>query len=172
MINGEELLYVVDENNNPLEAKSRNETHAKHLWHRCSHIWIINSQNQILCQKRSQLKDVNPNKWEAHFGGHVREKEEYINNAIIESKEEIGLDRNKEDMIFFKIYKYNKDREFQGIFYTNWDGNISNLKLEKEEVEAIKWVDITDLQHIFKEKNKDWVHHGYEEKLLNFINSD
>src|SRR5258708_7805418 len=141
MINGEELLFVVDENNKPLQAKSRSETHAKHLWHRCSHIWIINAKKQILSQKRTLFKDVNPGKWEVHFGGHVKKGEDYINNAIIESKEEIGLDRNKNDMIFFKIYKYLKDKEFQGIFYTSWSNSISDLKLEKEEVEEVKWVE-------------------------------
>ena len=172
MINGEELLYVVDENNNPVEGKSRNETHAKNLWHRCSHIWVVNSKNQVLCQKRTMLKDKNPGMWEAHFGGHVRYAEEYIDNALIESKEEIGLDRNKEDMIFFKIYKYNKDKEFQGIFYTYWNGDSKDLKLEKEEVETITWIAITELRKIFKEKDKAWVHQGYEEKILNSLSKD
>lgn len=172
MINSDELLFVVDEDNNPLQAMPRKETHAKHLWHRCSHIWVINSKKQILCQKRTLLKDVNPGKWEAHFGGHVKDKEEYIDNALIESKEEIGLDRTKDDMIFFKIYKYDKDKEFQGIFYTYWDGNSNNLKLEKEEVDEVKWVDSTYLQKIFEEKDKEWVHHDYETELLNSINRD
>jgi isopentenyldiphosphate isomerase len=169
MINADELLFVVDQNNNPTQAKPRKVTHTKHLWHRCSHIWVINSKNQVLCQRRSRLKDVNPGKWEAHFGGHVKDKEEYIDNALIESKEEIGLDRNKDDMIFFKTYKYDKDNEFQGIFYTYWNGNANNLKLEKEEVDEIKWVNIIDLQKIFKDKDKQWVYHGYEEDLLNSI---
>lgn len=170
MINGDELLFVVDENNNPLQTKSRNETHAKHLWHRCSHIWVISSKKQVLCQKRTLLKDVNPGKWEAHFGGHVKYGEDYIDNAVIESREEIGLDRTKNDMIFFQIYKYIHDREFQGIFYTYWNGSTNKLKLEKEEVEEVKWVNIIELQKIFKEKNESWVHHGYEEELLKSIN--
>ena len=172
MINGDELLFVVGNNNKPLQAKSRNETHAKRLWHRCSHIWVINSKKQILCQKRTMLKDVNPGKWEANFGGHVKGGEDYIDNAIIELKEEIGLDRNKKDMIFFKVYKHTRDREFQGIFYTNWNGSINKLKLEKEEVEEVKWVDIVNLQKIFEEKNKSWTHHDYGEELLNIMSKD
>ena len=118
------------------------------------------------------LKDVNPGKWEAHFGGHVRDGEEYIDNAIIESKEEIGLDREKKDMIFFKIYKYLEDKEFQGIYYTYWNGDIKDLILEEEEVEEIKWVAMTDLQKVFKEKDTLWVHQGYEEELLKMIKRD
>jgi 16S rRNA (adenine1518-N6/adenine1519-N6)-dimethyltransferase len=169
MINANELLFVVDENNNPLQAKPRNETHAKHLWHRCSHIWVINAKKQVLCQKRTMLKDVNPGKWEAHFGGHVRDGEDYLDNAVIESKEEIGLDRDKKEMIFFKIYKYTEDREFQGIYYTYWDGDSTSLRLEKEEVDEVKWVDSMELKKIFREKDKLWVHQGYEGDLLDSI---
>jgi isopentenyldiphosphate isomerase len=166
MINNEELLFVVDENNNPNQSKSRKDTHAKGLWHRTSHIWIVNTQLQILCQKRSILKDTNPEKWEAHFGGHIRSGEDYIDNAIIEAKEEIGLQRKKEDMIFFGIHKYNRDKEFQGIFYTFWNGDTSELILEKEEVDEIKWISYAELQEVFKNQDERWVHNGYEKNLL------
>jgi hypothetical protein len=73
-------------------------------------------------------------------------------------------------MIFFKIYKYIQDKEFQSIFYTNWRNSIDDLKFEKEEVEAVKWVDIVELQKIFRERNKLWVHDGYENDLLTLIN--
>lgn len=169
MINSEELLFVVDENNNPIQAQSRKETHAKKLWHRTSQIWILNSQNQILCQKRSLIKDANPGRWEAHFGGHIRSGEDYIDNAITETKEEVGLNRNKADMIFFKTFKYEKDREFQGIFYTRWDGDISDLMLEEEEVDEVKFINLSKLQKIFRDRNIAWVHKGYEQELLDLL---
>lgn len=170
MINPEELLFVVDESNNPIQPKIRKEVHANGYWHRVSHIWIINSQKQILCQKRSKLKDVNPGKWEAHFGGHVASQEEYIDNAVKETKEEAGIERKKEDMIFVKVFKYARDKEFQGIFYTTWDGDIRSLTLEKEEVERVAWLNIPELEKIFKEIDASWVHHGYEKELLGTIN--
>jgi len=166
MINNEELLFVVDQNNNPIQPKTRKDIHENGYWHRISHIWIFNSQRQILCQKRTMHKDINPGKWEAHFGGHIASREEYVDNAIKEIKEEIGLERAKEDMTFFKIYKYDKDREFQGIFYTKWDGNINTLVLEKEEVEKVAWKDISELKIIFEEKDPSWAYHEYEEDLL------
>lgn len=166
MINTEELLSVVDQNDNPIRPKTREEVHRNGYWHRISHIWIVNSQQQILCQKRTAGKDINPGKWEAHFGGHVANKEEYIDNAIKEIKEEIGIGRTKEDMIFFKIYKYDKDREFQGIFYTKWGGDIKTLFLEKEEVEKVAWKNISTLKKNFEEKNLSWTHHEYEKELL------
>lgn len=171
MIHPQELLFVVDENNNPILSKTREKTHLDKDWHRISHIWIINSQKQILCQKRSKLKDVNPGKWEAHFGGHVASGQEYIDNAVKETKEEVGIDKKRDNMMFFKIFKYEKDKEFQGIFYTVWDGDIAVLILEKEEVEQVAWRSIQELESVFKENNPTWVHHGYEEELLTLLKS-
>lgn len=34
MINKDELLFVVDENNNPVEPKPRKKVHTKGYWHR------------------------------------------------------------------------------------------------------------------------------------------
>lgn len=166
MIYPDELLFVVDENNNPIPPKSRKDAHLNKDWHRTTDIWVVNAQKQILCQKRSKLKDVNPDKWEAHFGGHVASGQEYIDNAVIETKEEVGIVRKREDMIFFKVYKYEKDKEFQGLFHTLWNGNIGDITLEEEEVEEVAWKTIQELEKIFKEKDPAWIHHGYEQELL------
>lgn len=166
MINNSELLFVVDANNNPLEPKSRKEVHQKSDWHRTTHIWIVNAKNQLLCQKRTILKDTNPGKWEGHFGGHVANGQEYIDNVLIEIQEELGLKREKKDIIFVKVYKDDKDKEFQAIFYTKWNGIIDELHMEKEEVEQVVWVTISDIEKIYKRKDKAWVHHGYEESIL------
>ncbi len=69
MINKEELIFAVDENNNPIEPISRENAHKNGIWHRISDIWIINKKKQVLVQKRSALKDTNPGKWEAFVGG-------------------------------------------------------------------------------------------------------
>jgi len=166
MINDEELIFVVDQNDNPTQPKTRRETHNHHLWHRVSHIWIINAQKQVLCQKRKINKDINPGKWEAHFGGHVTSGESYTDNAIKETKEEIGLEKTARDMIFFKTHKYDHAREFQGIFYTRWDGDLKNLALEEEEVECVTWKNIPELKNIFEEKDTSWVQDEYEKDIL------
>lgn len=169
MINPGELLFVVDENNNPIESKTRKDTHADEAWHRISYVWIINSKGMILCQKRSRLKDADPGKWEAHFGGHVAYGDEYIEAALKETREELGLERKKEELNLFKIVKYFRDKEFQAIYYTKWDGEINELTLEKEEVEEIKWVSIPEIEAKYKQKDLNWVHEGFEDELLSVM---
>ena len=65
MIDIQELLFVVDENNQPLKPQLRSSAHKNGLWHRTTGIWVINKSKKVLCQKRSLKKDLNPGIWEA-----------------------------------------------------------------------------------------------------------
>jgi isopentenyldiphosphate isomerase len=169
MINKDELLFVVDENNNPVKPLPRKEVHQKGIWHRTSHVWVLNSQGQILCQKRSLLKDSSPGKWEPFFGGHVEPGEEYVDNAFRELQEELGILVSKNDFHLFKINKYERKKEFQGIHFLQWNGEIKDLKLEKEEIEKVKWFNIDELSKLLNYKNNDWTIKGYEKELLEHL---
>lgn len=167
MIIRNELLFTVDESNKPIKSKPRDEVHIKGYWHRTTHIWVINNKKQILCQKRSLLKDTNPGKWESFFGGHLTPGQDYLEGALLELKEELGIDLSKEDLKLFQIYKCIPDKEFQGIYYVEWNGNIENLKLEREEIDQVKWFDILKLIEILVEKKKgNWSLWGYQKELL------
>jgi isopentenyldiphosphate isomerase len=170
MINTDELLFVVDESNNPIEPKPRKQVHSEGFWHRTAHIWVINSGEQILCQKRSMLKDSNPGKWEAFFGGHMAPGEEYKDNAIIELKEELGISVDKEDLQFFEIFKHERAHEFQAVYYINWNGDINTLKLEKEEVDQVKLFSLEEIyKTIVEEQNKNWTITGYEKDFFKHL---
>lgn len=166
MINDSELLYVVDEKNNPLPSKQRYEVHEKGDWHRCSQVYIVNSHRQILCQKRASTLDMYPGMWDPKFGGHLRPHEEYVDNALIELKEELGFRKEKEDLHFFEVYKSEKDKEFQAVYSTKWDGKLENIHLEKAEVDHVEWKDISELERIFKSHDPHWIQAGYELRLL------
>ncbi len=170
MINRSELLFVVDENNIPTEPKPRHEVHRDGYWHRTAHIWIINSHSEILCQKRSLLKDMNPGKWEPFFGGHMAPDEAYITNARNELEEELGIQALEEDIHQFTIFKDLQGKEFQGVHYLFWNGKVAELTLEKDEVEEVKWVSIESLYEvIIKTQDKNWSIMGYEKELLEYL---
>ncbi len=173
MIDKDELLFVVDENNNSIEPKPRAEVHAKGYWHRASNIWIINKNKQVLCQKRSMRKDTNPGKWEAHFGGHLAPGEDYLINAIKETNEELGLEVSASELKLFKVYKSEDDKEFQAVYYLEWNGDANSLTLEKEEVDEVKWFNVSDLEKLFVQKRyPEWVTHGYEDEMLLALKKD
>ncbi|MEX2028301.1 MAG: NUDIX domain-containing protein, partial [Candidatus Curtissbacteria bacterium] len=85
MINSQELIFMVDENNNPVSPLAREIAHGQGLWHRSCDIWVVNSKGEILCQRRSMKKDVKPGLWESYFGGHVLAGEDYLDSAVKET---------------------------------------------------------------------------------------
>lgn len=176
MIDEEEFLFVVDENNNPLEAKSRGEVHKNGLWHRISHIWIVNSKGQILCQKRSKAKDIYPGRWETFFGGHILAGEQDLDSAVKEVSEELGANVNTGDLLFFKVIKISRDlgkmmhNQFCSIYLLKWDGDEERISFEKEEVDEVKWVDARDIERVLsKTENNTWVDPGYQEDFFEWL---
>lgn len=169
MIDKNELLFVVDENNNPIEPKPRQEVHEKGYWHRVSDVWIKNSNNQILCQKRSLLKDSNPGRWERFFGGHLLAGEDYLESTVKELKEEIGLDIKKEALLLFKMVKYDKAKDFRAVYLLKWDGDINNLSLERDEIDELRWIDIEEAEKNLLDRNPGWTNVVYEEEMIDWL---
>jgi isopentenyldiphosphate isomerase len=170
MINKDELLFVVDEGNNPIESRPRFEVHSKGNWHRNSHVWVKNSRGEILCQQRSLKKDRNPGFWEPFFGGHVLAGEDYLETATKECNEELGLSIKKEQLKFFKVFKIEKAKEFISVYGLVWNGDIPSIHYEEDEVSQLKWIVIPEVRDILiVRKDPQWTMLGFEEEILNWL---
>lgn len=172
MIDKQELLFVVDENNQPIEPQKRSDAHKNGLWHRTSGIWIINGNKQILCQKRSLKKDTKPGMWEAFFGGHLAPGEEYKENAAKEVKEELGVSVNLNELIPYKVFKSDKPthKEFQHVFTLILESSQNNFNFEKEEIDQLSWKDIEEIKTILLDKkDSHWVQKPWDEEVLNWL---
>lgn len=172
MIDNNELLYIVDENNNPHEPQQRSIAHKSGLWHRTTGIWTINTKGQILCGKRSHKKDVDPGYWESTLGGHLAPNEEYIYNAVKECKEELGINISEKNLIPYKIFKSDKptEKEFQHVFALLLEKDIQEMHFEKDEIDQLKWVDFIEVRKILKDsKITNWVKNKWDEEVLNWL---
>jgi isopentenyldiphosphate isomerase len=170
MLQKDELLFVVDDDNNPIEPQSRSLVHKNNLWHRTSHIWIVNKQKEILCHQRSQKVEISPGNWDPYCGGHLGPDISYIDGAMKELKEEMGITATDKDLSFFKVFKNQTNFEFQGIFYMTWEGDIAKLPIEKDEVEQIQWFPLVDVwSFIVLEKKEGWSKIEYAENILEWL---
>ncbi len=139
-------------------VEDRDICHKKGLYHRAVVVFIINSKGDILLQKRSSNKKLWPNLWDITAGGHVLSGELGFQTAIRETKEEIGIDIKKEELLSFGCTSSNVvkgdiiDNHYNEYFIVNKDVDIKNIKLQEEEVSDIRW---------FK-----------KEKLIEMINND
>ena len=70
--------------------------------HPTVHTWIVRSNNKsgydLLLQKRSACKDSNPGCWDISSAGHVGAGQGYLESAIRELKEELGIDAYPEQL--------------------------------------------------------------------------
>ena len=124
---------------------SRDECHEQGLWHRAVFGFIINSNEEILLQKRSENKKLWPNRWDVTVGGHV-DAGEFGRQALVrECKEELGIDVNDEDIRFLvsSTSVYNKDgyinNHYDECYLILKDVDLSKLNLQQKEVADVKY---------------------------------
>ena len=105
-------------------------------------IWIVNSKDELLVQLRSSLEDK-PNTY-GITGGAVNSGETSLEASIREIKEELGLDINKNQLIY--IASERRKRKFFEYYLLQLDIDINDLVLQKEEVEKVEWISIEDYE--------------------------
>jgi len=87
-----ELFDIVNEDDQVIGQASRSECHGDPaLIHRVAHVHVFNRRGELLLQKRSQQKDIQPGKWDTSVGGHLDRGETYLHAARREMAEELGL---------------------------------------------------------------------------------
>jgi len=163
----EESVDVCDEKNNLTGiTKFKSEAHKKGLWHRTAHIWVYNSKGEILIQLRTKDKTTYPDMWDISAAGHVSAGEDPLTSGLRELYEEIGLKVKKNDLKFYRIlkdsYKYKsmKNNQFCYVYFLKYDGDISKLKLQKEEVQKIRFLSPKQLEIELKKYPDKYVPNG------------
>lgn len=89
---GEEVFDVVDRLDQVIGQAPRSRVHEQGLLHRAVHVFVFNSRGQLLLQRRSASKDEYPLRYTSSASGHLETGESYLEAAIRELKEELGLD--------------------------------------------------------------------------------
>lgn len=152
----------------------KSDAHKLGLWHPTIHLWCYDKKGFVLLQQRGAHKDTYPLKWDVSVAGHVESGEAIILAAIREAKEEIGIDINTEyleqvDLITTekKHHAHFFDREFTHIFLYPLTKD-TPLKIQPEEVEAINWIPINQLENEILENNSKFIE-GAQQRLLNAI---
>ncbi|MCD8215131.1 MAG: NUDIX domain-containing protein, partial [Clostridiales bacterium] len=152
-----EYLDVLNPDGTPSGViKERSAVHSDGDLHRTVHIWITRKnpetgEPQILLQKRSKNKDSHPSCLDISSAGHIEAGAGYTESALRELYEELGIKAEETDLKYlFMSRKYKKDIFYGKIFKDNQisrvyilkkDISISDLKLQKSEIETVIWQD-------------------------------
>lgn len=160
-----ELIDILDEQgNNTGEKKTKPEAHSKGLWHRAVHVWIVNSKNEVLLQRRGETLVNFPDMWDISVAGHVSAGEEPVVSALREMQEEVGLNLNAEQLKKIGEIKVQAvlndntyfDNEFDTVFIVNLDIEPKSLKMDSREVKDLRYIPVQEL----KKWTEDYQKHG------------
>ncbi len=148
----EEYFDVLNEEGNYTgKVESREKCHKEGLWHKAVVVFIINSKDQVLLQRRSPNKKLWPNMWDVTAGGHVLTGEFGFQTIIRETKEELGIELNKNEITFLGSSRSSNvkgdivNNHFNEYYIANKDIDETKLKLQEEEVSEVKWIDKNEI---------------------------
>jgi isopentenyl-diphosphate delta-isomerase type 1 len=133
----EEIFDVVNEHDEVIGRKPRNEIHRLKLKHRAVHVLVFNSKGELFLQKRSMKKDCFPGTWDSSASGHLDSGESYDACAVRELSEELGLTVARTPERLFKIDACaGTGWEFVWIYRLQSEGPFT---LHPEEIECGDW---------------------------------
>lgn len=169
-----EFFDILDENGGKTgQTKPRTEVHRDGDWHKAVHIWIVNDNNEVLLQKRSPNKDSNPNMWDISSAGHLSAGDKSLSGAVREIKEELGIDVLPSQLRLIgtrkKASHYKSsfiNNEFNDVYLLRLSLNLDTIKLQEEEVSAVKYVPLDNFRDMIKNKAPDLLMHEDEFDML------
>ena len=125
------------------------------MWHRSSHIWIINDKNEILVQKRNPYKQTFPNLWAISVAGHVDSGEGIDDTALREVEEEIGLKLSLNDLHVLnkmEVKKRESNSHLTRIYYVIC--NEERFTVQTEELSDVRWFNIDDVMEMINSNDE------------------
>ena len=122
-------------------------------------IFIQNSRGEFLIQRRTKQR----NGLYATTGGHPKHGEASLQGAVTEVAEELGLSIAPEKFQLFYSGRSDEERVFWDDYYIQLDADISDLKLQADEVASAHWFSAAQIRKLY-ERNEFMPNH-YDEFL-------
>lgn len=121
----------------------RGESFQKGNYHLVVHACIFNIKGEMLIQQRQPFKSGWPNMWDITVGGSAINGETSQTAIEREIYEEIGL---KIDLQSVRPHlTINFDAGFDDVYLIEKDIDISDINLQYEEVQQVKWATIDEI---------------------------
>ncbi|BCN29350.1 isopentenyl-diphosphate Delta-isomerase [Anaeromicropila herbilytica] len=146
-----EYIIEVNQEDQELGQVEKMEAHRKGILHRAFSIFIFNSKNQLLLQKRNTNKYHSGGLWTNTCCSHPRVGEKLEDAVDRRLMEEMGFHCELSERFSF-TYQVQLDHnlmehEYDHVFIGRYEGNVLP---DENEVEAYKWVDILELSEDLK----------------------
>ncbi len=134
-----ELFDLIGQDGTPTgHVKERSMVHRDGDLHRTVHIWAVQRRPEggvdVLLQKRSRNKDAYPGCYDVSGAGHVRAGDDYMESALRELSEELGICAHSSDLRFIGFHEGYVEDIFWGEPFKDWE--LSAVYLYEKPLEA------------------------------------
>ncbi len=142
-----ERVVLVDENNNEIGIEEKMRAHAEGKLHRAFSIFIFDSDEKLLLQKRAQTKYHSGGLWSNTACGHPRPGESITEAARRRLRDEMNFDCEIQEVFSF-IYREQFENtliehEYDHVFKGQFNGEpVPNA----QEVEEYRWISLGELR--------------------------
>lgn len=146
-------IIVVDDENNEVESAYVEDIRRNNWNYRCTHTWLFNNKGEVLISKRPKTEIRYPSMWTSSCGGKVDAGESYKEAAKREMKEELGI-----EIEVHKIADFVLEHKHYKVFHELFEGRAEGgFKVDKNEIEEIKWIEMEDLKKDVGKNPKKYV---------------
>ncbi len=146
-----ELWDIYDKDRMPTgRTMKRGEPIADGDYHLVVHVCVFNTKGQMLIQQRQPFKEGWSNLWDITVGGSAVAGDTSRSAAVREVMEEIGLALSEDELR--PVMSVNFNGGFDDMYVVTRDIDLSSLKLQYEEVQAVKWADMDEILTLIREK--------------------
>jgi isopentenyl-diphosphate delta-isomerase type 1 len=133
----DELFPLVNNNGEVTGCATRNECHSgSKLLHPVVHLHVFNKKGEILLQKRSMNKDIQPGKWDTSVGGHVDYGETVEEALFREVREELGIISFVPQFVCSYIFESEVERE---LVYAHMTIVETSIHFNPDEIDEVRF---------------------------------
>ena len=149
-------IVEVDFLDNSIREVTKEQAHKEGIMHRAFSV-ILHNENKILMQQRALDKYHCGGLWTNTCCSHPRWNEN-INDAVKrrlseEMDIEVGVDELFSFTYYYKFENGLTEFEYDHVFVGEYSGN---FKINKDEAEEAKWVDLDELKEWMKNKPSEF----------------
>ena len=131
-------------------------------YHLVVHIWILSNDGNYLIQRRSNTKKFMPGEWAATGGAAISGEDSYT-AAARELYEELSITSNKNTLR--RMARIKRKNSFIDVWFIKARVTVGSLKLQSEEVSAVKWVSKKELLNMINKKQ----YHNYGKEYFDTV---
>lgn len=155
----DEFIDIISETGEPTgKVALKSEAHKNGWFHNTIHLWLYTGKGEILLQQRSRKKSIYPLLWDVSAAGHIDAGESFIDAAIRETQEELGLQLKPNEITKIGVHKHLstysngsiQDNEFHQVYIAQLKIDLEKLIPQKEEVEDIKLVSFNEFRMLLE----------------------